>query len=264
MPWYFKYFAHSCRYNPSVDFFIVTDHKIEDELPANVKPILMTLADLSALATKKLGFEVQIRSGYKLCDFKPAYGLLFDHILEPYDFWGHGDIDVVFGNIRSFISDDLLVCHDLICVRHDFLTGYFQLFRNNEKMNTLFMKSKDYKRVMQEDRHFCFDETNFMFSQFAEGKTPDEIPSEIESMMHVVKRMQHRNYIRPFFDFLVVEGVPGNIKWEKGELFYRRKFEILLYHMIHFKKKYNPGHAPRHIPETFTISKNRIYHHVPG
>jgi hypothetical protein len=260
MPWYFKYFVHSCRYNPTVDFYIITDHRIDDGLPPNVRPVYRSLNDISELATKKLGFEVNIKSGYKLCDFKPAYGFLFDDLLKDYDFWGHGDIDVVFGNIRYFISDDILANNDLVVVRHDFLTGYFQLFRNNEKMNTLFMRSKDYVRVMTEEKHFCFDETNFKFHDFAEGKSPDEIPSEIESMMHVVKRAQIQNYIRAFFDFMVVEGVPGNIKWNKGELVFRKRFEILLYHMIHFKRTYNPRRGPRHIPDVFTISKKRIYH----
>jgi hypothetical protein len=260
MPWYFTYFAHSCRYNPSVDFYIITDHRITIDPPPNVKPVYMTMDELCAQASNKLGFEVNIKSAYKLCDFKPAYGMIFDNILKDYDFWGHGDIDVVFGNIRSFISDDILESNDLVVVRHDFLTGYFQLFRNNEKMNTLFMRSKDYKRVMQQEEHFCFDETNFKFEEFAEGKTPDEVPSDIESMMHVVRRAQQQNHIRAFFDFMVVEGVPGNIKWEKGELTYRRRFEILLYHMIHFKKKYNPKHGPRNVPDAFTISKTKIYH----
>ncbi|MEI9919271.1 MAG: DUF6625 family protein [Bacteroidota bacterium] len=260
MPWYFTYFAHSCRYNPSVDFYIITDNAITHDLPVNVKPVYKTLAEINELATQKLGFEVSIKSGYKLCDFKPAYGLLFSDLLKDYDFWGHGDIDVVFGNIRSFISDEILHNNDLVVVRHDYLTGYFQLFRNNEKMNTLFMKSKDFKRVLQEEKHFCFDETNFTFEAFAEGKPPDEIPSEIESMMHVVKKMQQAGHIRAFFDFMVVEGVPGNIRWQKGELVYRKKIEILLYHMIHFKKHYHPKRGPRHIPDEFTISKKRIYH----
>lgn len=260
MPWYFQYFAHTCSYNPTVDFFIITDQEITGTLPANVKPVYMSLPEINSLASKKLGFEINIQSPYKLCDLKPAYGLIFDSILAEYDFWAHGDIDVVFGNIRSFITDEILASHDLVVVRHDFLTGYFQLFRNNEKMNTLFMRSKDFKRVLQSDQHFCFDETNFMFNDFAAGKTPDEVHSEIESMMHVVKRAQQQNYIRAFFDFMVVEGIPGEIKWDKGELTFKRDFEILLYHMIHFKKKYTPKRAPRRVPDVFKISKNRIYH----
>lgn len=25
LPWYFNYFVHSCKYNPTIDFFIVVD-----------------------------------------------------------------------------------------------------------------------------------------------------------------------------------------------------------------------------------------------
>jgi hypothetical protein len=261
LPWYFEYFAHSCGYNPSVDFFIVSDDtKYTKTLPGNVKLIFKTLSEISQLASSHLAFPVNIQSAYKLCDFKPTYGILFSDLINNYDFWGHGDIDVVFGNIRNFITEDILREHDLISVRHDFLTGYFQLFRNNDKMNSLFTKSRDYKKVMQSDIHFCFDETNFQFDAFAAGKSFDEVPSEIESMMHVVRKMEKENYLRAYFDFLVVEGIPGNLKWNKGELLFKKNYEILLYHMIHFKKKFALKRIPKKIPETFTISKKRIYH----
>jgi hypothetical protein len=264
LPWYFEYFVHSCKYNSSIDFFIISDDRTYNrQLPENVRLILKTLPELSQLATDKLGFSVDIRFPYKLCDFKPAYGLLFYDIVKDYDFWGHGDIDVIFGDIRGFISDDILDHHDLICVRHDYLTGYFQLFRQNDKLNHLFTKSKDYQKVLQSERHFCFDETNFQFDAFGQGKSFTEVPSEIESMMHVVKKMEKENYIRPFFDFFVVEGVPGKLKWTKGNLFFRGKYEIILYHMIHFKKKYSMKRSPKQIPEVFNISKQRIYHKQP-
>src|SRR4051812_20515840 len=105
MPWYFRYFAHSCRYNPTVDFYIITDNTITGDIPGNVKPVYMSLDEINKLSAQKLGFEVNINSGYKLCDFKPAYGFIFNDLLKDYDFWGHGDIDVIFGNIRSFITD---------------------------------------------------------------------------------------------------------------------------------------------------------------
>lgn len=261
LPWYFRYFVHSCRYNPSIDFFIITDdNDYPAQLPENVKVVLMSLTEINRIASDRLGFPVNVKEGYKMCDFKPTYGFLFSDLLKPYDFWGHGDLDVIFGNIRNFITDQVLKDHDLICVRHDFLTGYFLLYRNDDRMNTLFKMSRDYQFVLQMENHFCFDETNFQFSAFAEGKPFDEVPSEIESMMHVVKRMEKQKYIRPFFDFFVVEGVPGHLKWVKGDLFFRQKYEILLYHMIHFKKRYFPKKVPKFIPDTFTISTKKIYH----
>ncbi|HTF16475.1 MAG TPA: DUF6625 family protein [Chryseolinea sp.] len=260
LPWYFDYFVHSCKYNPTIDFFIISDDTTcKIRLPRNVIIIYKTIMDLNVMATMRFGFAVDIKRAYKLCDFKPTYGFLFSDLLGKYDFWGHGDIDVIFGNIRNFISSEVLSQNDLISVRHDFLTGYFLLFRNCDKMNILFTKSKDYKRVLQSDIYLGFDETSFQFNSFAEGKAFDTIPSEVESMMHVAKRMEQEGHIRAFFDFLVVEGVPGSLKWIKGSLFFRRKYEILLYHMIHFKKKYSPKRRLRKMPETFNISKNRIY-----
>ncbi len=260
LPWYFNYFVHSCRFNPTVDFYFVGDNfNSRKEFPDNVHVVQCTLSEFSSLASDRLGFSVDIKHPYKLCDFKPTYGLLFSELLVNYDFWGYADIDIIFGNIRNFITEDILQGHDLISVRHDFLTGYFQLFRNSEKMKELFRRSKDYKMVLQSDRHFCFDETNFKFDEFAAGKPYEQINSEIESMMHVVKKAEQENYLKAFFDFFVVEGIPGNLKWANGNLYYRKKFEILLYHMIHFKKKYNPIKIPTSIPERFAISRNRIY-----
>lgn len=261
LPWYFDYFVHSCGFNPTVDFYILSDDaSYTKATPPNVIIKYNTLKDFSDLATEKIGFKVKVESGYKLCDFKPAYGFIFGDLLEDYDFWGHGDIDIILGDVRGFITEDILANNDLIVVRHDVLTGYFQLFRNNDKLNTLFMKSKDYQHVFRDARHFCFDETNFQFDPFKEGKKYNEIPSEIESMMHVVKRMEEENYIRAHFDFMVLEGLPGRMKWTNGNLYYRNKFEILLYHMIYFKKKFTPKARPKHIPNIFRISKERIYH----
>jgi hypothetical protein len=261
LPWYWQYFIHSCLHNPSVDFFIISDDaSLPKQISSNIFIIHKNLSELNQTATEILGFNVSIKSPYKLCDFKPAYGLLFSTMLRNYEFWGHIDIDLIFGNIRNFLTEEILTKHDLICVRHDFLTGYFLVFKNDDKMNKLFTWSNDYKKVFQDDKHYCFDETNFQFDAFASGKTYNEINSEVESMMHVVKKMEKENYIKPFFDFMVVEGVPGKLKWEKGSLYYHGKYEILLYHMIHFKKKYSPKTPPKTIPETFTISKRKIYH----
>jgi hypothetical protein len=86
-PWYLPYFMHSCSFNPTVDFYIITDNtsKITNK-PVNVKIIYKTLAEIKATASQKLGFTVNIDYPYKLCDFKPAYGFLFPEIIRGYDF----------------------------------------------------------------------------------------------------------------------------------------------------------------------------------
>ena len=230
-------------------------------LPSNVKIIYKELNELSQLATEKLGFEINIKTAYKLCDFKPAYGYIFSDLLKDYDFWGHCDIDIIFGNIRDFMTEELLENYDLISVRPDWIPGCFLLFKNCEKMNTLFLHSKDYKKVFSSNQHYCFDETNFTHYQFEDGKAYYEIKSEVESMMHVVKKMEDLNYITPYFDLHIIEGgSPGNIRWEDGKIIYKNRFEILLYHLIDFKRHFVPKKHNPHIPNRYTISRTNIYH----
>ncbi|HKJ33218.1 MAG TPA: DUF6625 family protein [Balneolales bacterium] len=259
LPWYFDYFVYTCKYNPSIDFYIIIDDTNWCKpLPGNITLIYKTLENVNKIATQKLSFNTNIHTVRKLCDFKPIYGFLFSDIVHGYDFWGHGDIDVIFGDIRNFITDELLENYEIINVRHDYLAGYFLLFKNNEKMNKLFMKSRDFKKVLSSDIHYCFDETNFQYNEFTDIFSLPKRKKEVESMTHVVKRLEKEGYIKAHFDHYVIDGVPGRIKWEKGVLYYRNKYEVLLYHMIMFKKRYKPKQVGN-IPNTFRISPARIY-----
>lgn len=259
LPWYFEYFANSCKYNPSVNFFIITDNtRWHKPLPENIIIINKTMEEINDIATHKLGFSTHINNTRKLCDFKPAYGFLFPDLIRDYGFWGHGDIDIIFGDIRNFITDELLEKYELINVRHDFLAGYFLLFKNNEKMNTLFMKSRDYQKVLSSESHYCFDETNFQYDEFSDMMSLPKREQEVESMMHLVKRLEEESSIKTHFDHYVIDGVPGKLKWKKGKLYYRNKYEVLLYHLIMFKNIYKPKRVGN-IPDTYHISPTRIY-----
>jgi hypothetical protein len=261
LPWYFDYFVHTCKFNPTINFIIITDDRTWlKKLPENVNIFYKEIEDLNRIASQKLGFNTNIKEAYKLCDFKPAYGYLFPEFFEGYDFWGHGDIDVIYGDIRNFITDYVLGNYELINIRHDFLAGYFLLFKNNKKMNTLFMQSKDYKKVLSSEDHYCFDETNFQYNDFTDILEYPKKKHEVESMMHLVRRLESNNELKTYFDLHSIEGLPGKLKWKKGKLYYRNQYEILLYHMIYLKKVFQPKRIPNPLPETFTISPTRIYH----
>ncbi len=257
-PWYFPYFLHSCKYNPSVTFMIITDATYNYDLPENVIFVKKSLDEIKILASEKLGLSFQIDFPYKLCDLRPAYGFVFTDFIKGYDFWGYCDIDVIFGKIRNFMTSEVLDHCDVISPRHDYLLGAFTLFRNTQKINELYKQSKDYKKVFTSPKHYCFDETNFAFKPFAEGLPPEEIQSEIESMTHVVKRLDNEHYIRAYFDFHIIEGYPGRLTWQKGVLTYKKRFEVMLYHMVRFKKNCKQTRIKK-IPDTFHISPARIY-----
>lgn len=263
LPWYFPYFIHSCIYNPTIHFILVTDDQnYDNKLPENILLVHQTFDDLKKKIAEKLNIDVSIPNAYKLCDFKPAYGLIFSEFISDYDFWGMGDIDVIYGNIRNFITEDILKNHDVITVRHDFLVGYFTLYRNCKNVNELFMQSKDYVKVFTNAEHFCFDECNFAFWKLDHDICFEDVADqcEIDSMTHVVKRLHKQQKINAYFDVHAIEGVSGRLVWEGGKLVFKGQFEILLYHLIVLKKIYSRS-PPNNIPNKFRISPTRIYHY---
>lgn len=50
-PWYFSYFINSCKHNPTIDFFIITDNRQPiPKKPVNVKVIYKTLEEIKTTA----------------------------------------------------------------------------------------------------------------------------------------------------------------------------------------------------------------------
>lgn len=259
-PWYFPYFIHSCSFNPRVDFFIITDNKEPiPGKPANVTIIHKTLDQVKAIASQKLGLTVSIDYAYKFCDFKPAYGFLFPEIIAGYDFWGQSDLDIICGDIRAFITSEMLDAYDFISVRHDYTTGCFALYRNNKKMNTFFMRSKDYKKVFADPEYYNLDECNFLWNDLAEGKSVLDLERKVESFTYLIKSAEAKKDIRAHFDFMLVEGQPGRIVFDNGRIIYKNQFEGILYHLFGLKRIV-PKNVPRKIPDKYYISPTRIYH----
>lgn len=256
-PWYFPFFMKSCATNPTVDFLIFSDTIYKESLPDNVKIIPFNLDNFNVLATEKLGFEVSLKKAYKLCDFKPAYGLLFSEHLLYYDFWGITDIDVIYGRIREFMTNEMLDTYDIICVRHNFITACCMLFKNNDYVNTLFKRSKDYKMVFTSTKNFAFDETNFEQIEIIDKYDIFKIDCEIESMQHVILKEEQNGNLKSHFDLLICDGMPGELKWEKGLFSFRNKLEILLFHMQCYKKNIFTNKVMKwdEIPDSFYIDR---------
>ena len=258
-PWYFNLFLKSCTFNLSIDFIIFSDCLIYPALPDNVRIIPFSISIFNKLASKKLGFKININKAYKLCDFKPAYGVIFSEYINGYSFWGMTDIDIIFGRIREFMTDDLFNTYDVVSVRNDYPTGSFMLFKNNDYVNNLFKISKDYKKIFQSQKHFCFDECNFKHDFLQHNGNIFHIECEIESMHHVIKNEEQAGNLKAHFDFLVIEGLPGQLKWDKGLLSFKNEFEVLLYHLILYKANtYSRKIIWRNIPDTFYIDKYNI------
>lgn len=157
LPQLFQLWLLSVRYNPTVHFVLITDTDITFEYPSNVKVAKMSFEDCRQLIESKYDFPIVLTSPYKLCDYKPAYGIIFSDFVQGYDFWGFCDLDMIFGDIRKFVTDKLLTDYDRL-----FFHGHFALTRNTEECNRVYEeKSEDcdyYQDVFQTSRNMYFDE----------------------------------------------------------------------------------------------------------
>jgi hypothetical protein len=157
-PEYLPYFLLCCSYNPGIHWLIFTDQEKPLYCPENISYSYMSLEGFNKLATNKLGFPVEIDSAHKLCDFKPAYGLIFEDFIKEYEFWGFCDIDILLGDIFKFLSLSKLKKSDIISTYQGYISGTFSLFRNNDKINNLFRISPGYQSILQDKQHYAFDE----------------------------------------------------------------------------------------------------------
>jgi hypothetical protein len=87
---YFQLFSDSAVHNPDIDFYIFNDKTEKINVSHNVKIIPLSLGEFNKLASSKLELSIGVthNHGYKLNDFKPAYGVIFEYYLRGYDFWG--------------------------------------------------------------------------------------------------------------------------------------------------------------------------------
>jgi len=104
-------------------------------------------------------------------------------LLSGYDFWGHCDNDLIFGDIRSFITEEILDRYDRILSR-----GHFSLYRNSPDVNAIYKEaSPDYKTVFSSPKNFCYDEWPGTSSYWREHLTERFYDTIVYDDIHYLK-----------------------------------------------------------------------------
>ena len=157
LPNYFPLWLKTVKFNQNFNWLLFLDDKTKIDFPSNVKIEYTSFNTLKERIISKFDFDISLNSPYKLCDFRPAYGYLFSEYLLKYDFWGYGDLDLLYGDLDKYLSENILNKYDKL-----FPNGHLSLYRNNDKMNTVFKlkvnNSPYYKDVFSSPESFCFDE----------------------------------------------------------------------------------------------------------
>lgn len=158
---------------------------------------------------QKLGIDAPIVPGQgKVWDYRGLLGYLYEEELLSYDFWGHTDFDVVYGDVGFWVSDKFLNDLDIHSNHATYMNGCWSLYRNIPEVNMLFKKI-DYEK-------YLLGEPN----GWVEGP---------------FSRLVESSGLRWKYTFF--QGNPWaekfNLKFENGRL-YQDNIEIM---MFHFRKK---------------------------
>lgn len=158
LPYNFQLWLEGCRYNPSIDWIIYTDDRSKYNYPSNVKVVYISFDEMKMKIQLLYDFDIALNKAYKLCDFKVAYGEIFYEDIKGYDYWGYCDVDLLFGNIRKFITDDILVQYNKIGFQ-----GHLTIYSNDIDTITRYRTEGEgllsYKQVFSSEQLFCFDES---------------------------------------------------------------------------------------------------------
>lgn len=160
----FPLWLESCKMNPTINWLLITDDKHNENLkkvPENVKIKIMTFNQLKKKIQGYFDFTISLDAAYKLCDYKPAFGEIFEDDIKEYDFWGHCDMDLIFGNIRKYLTEEIFESYDRIG-----RWGHSILYRNttvnNRRYRTCIENIENYITVLSSPRNYFFDEMGML------------------------------------------------------------------------------------------------------
>ncbi len=238
-PWWMPLFLATCGHNPSIQWLLFGDHELRYACPENVQFEFMSLSSFNALASTRLGWPQAIKPDYmmKICDLRPAFGAIFADSIDNYDYWGHCDLDVLWGDMDRFLHEALTNEADIITSRSQRITGHFTLFRNTERTNAMYQRMHRFRALASDSTYHSFDE-----ERITRHLKPEQEPS-------VLTRLGRR-FFGPAPENLAIHWLPdvttagseqkrvgssrdAALRWDAGKAFGLSGNELMY---IHFHK----------------------------
>lgn len=209
----FNLWLYTCKYNPTIDWIILTDDHSIYPYPPNVKVVYTTFEALKSRIQSIFNFEIVLDKPYKLCDYKVAYGEIFMKELKDYDFWGYCDMDVIWGDIRHFITNEILESYEKIGFQ-----GHSTLYKNTPEVNSRYKRKLNgeevYKKYFTTKENNFFDE-NVMTNIYQEYN----IPFYHEITFANISPLAYNFYLRYFPNNDDYKNKHQIFVWKNGKLF---------------------------------------------
>jgi hypothetical protein len=158
-PEWINLFMVTCGANKNIHWRFITDCGPPEHRPANTEFHQISFDDYKRLLSRKLGFLFD-HDAYKANELRVALGYVYETDIREFEFYGYGDIDVVWGDIDSFYLP-LRAEYDFITTVSDLVAGHFSIFRNTDQLRRAFMRTPGYPELLQVPGQTSFEEVNF-------------------------------------------------------------------------------------------------------
>lgn len=156
-PEWIHHFLNICNQRYELHFLIFSDNELGKRFN-NVSLHKLNLVDITSLIKQKIDININLTDAYKLCDFKPTFGKLFEDYLKGYDFWAYSDIDLFYGNLFDSGIYAYFEENDVVSLYSGFASGPLCFYRNRPNINELFRQVKDYRNRLEATTYQGFDE----------------------------------------------------------------------------------------------------------
>lgn len=246
-PLYFE----TIRRNPTVDFIFYTDCDIENYPASNIKYKKMSFGEYISFVNSKIEVEFKPANAYKLCDLRPLYAKVHYEDIKNYDFYGWTDMDLLFGDIRSFYTNEILDKYEVISTHKIRISGHLALFRNTAKNRNYYKKIYDWKSKLTHPYFVGIDEhgitnayTMTVFDKFNE-KFSTHIENVFTKALKTFKTRKlylKEQYTTPFVSIPWIDGTmdsqqPSEWYYKDGKITNNRDGErkFIYIHFMNFK-----------------------------
>lgn len=219
-PFWMPLFLKSCQFNKDINWLLIGDCGRPENLPNNVQYHYSSFADYCYRVSNKLALQFYPDNPYKLCDLKPALGFIHEQDIQGYDFWGFSDLDLIYGDLKSYFTEDKLRRYSLFSTHERRVSGHLCLMRNNERMRNLFWKIPTFRKRIQDQQHHALDEGGFS-RLFLKRKNFPKLLFTLVGMFNPLRRMAEfkEAFSTPNCREAWVDGsydFPDTWRWEKG------------------------------------------------
>lgn len=242
-PNHIQLWLNSCGKNESATFYIFTDDRTSLMYPDNVIVKYMDIEEMRKEWQKKFDFKISLEGAYKIGDYKPAFGYLFEELIEGYDAWGHLDVpDEIIGNIGTFINNTSLDDVEKLMAR-----GHMTIYRNTKEVNRRFMENSgqnfNYKDIFASKDFYNFEETgkgsiNWIYKI---NNYPYDLKNDFVADLSGMYYDFRRSNVGDDFSYYRSSKLPSVYSWENGRVYgyflTKNGIKKIEYLYVHFKRR---------------------------